>query len=251
MYQISELKKFPELVHAFSTKKEGNMSFLWGPKNDVLKNREKFLSQLQIPLDAYIVLELQDKDLLLIAEEKFSKKKMESHKNAVAADGLITKEKNLYLFLLTADCLPIIFFDSKKKVIGVAHAGWRSTEAKIAFKTVKKMQKEFGCRAADICVAIGPAIHKNSYIFKNPMQKKLGDLVGWKPFLKDLPGGRTTIDIVGYNKKQLEEAGIPSQNIFISPIDTARDSNFFSHYRASRKPSENEGRFACVVGLKT
>lgn len=247
MYQIPELEKFPGLVHALSTKEEGNMSFIWGLKNDVLKNREKFLAQLQISLDACIAFKIQDKDLLVSVDSTFAGKGMKSHKNTLVADGLITKEKNLYLFLLIADCLPIIFFDTRQKIVGLVHAGWKSTEEKIAFKTVKKMETDLGCNTDDIFVAIGPSIHKHSFRFRDPIQKQLK---GWEPFLKDLPSGQTAIDIIGYNKKQLENAGIISQNIFISPIDTGQDPNFFSHYRDSRDSPENEGRFACIAGLK-
>ena len=172
---------------------------------------------------------------------------MRDYEDAIAADGLIAKEKNLYLFLAVADCVPIILFDSKKEVVALIHAGWESTEAKIVIKTVKKLITEFNCNVSDIYAAIGPAIHKESFKFKNPIQKQLP---GWEPFLKDLPKGDTAIDLTGYNKKQLGDTGVVSRNIFISDINTAKDSNFFSHYRDSRQDPRNEGRFTCVVGLK-
>lgn len=59
------------------------------------------------------------------------------------------------------------------------------------------------------------------------------------------------IDIVGYNVKQLIAAGLPAKNIEVSEIDTAQDNNFFSHYRDQVHAPVNEGRFVCVVGLKS
>lgn len=247
MYQIPELKKFPNLNHAFSTRDEGNMSFNWGEEEIVLKNRERFLSKLGISLNSCIALKIQNKDILVTANLNLTGRGMRDYENAVAADGLIVKEKNLYLFLAVADCAPIILFDSKKEIVALIHAGWESTETKIVIKTVRKLITEFDCNVSDICVAIGPAINKESFKFKNPIQKQLP---GWKPFLKDFPGGDTAINLIGYNKKQLEDIGVISRNIFISDINTAKDSNFFSHYRDSRRDPENEGRFACVVGLK-
>ena len=105
--------------------------------------------------------------------------------------------------------------DPKKEVVGIIHVGWKSTKAKIAFKAAKKFTSEFNCKTLDICVAIGPAIHKESYKFKNPVQKQLED---WKPFLKDLPNGETAIDLIGYNVKQLKDAGVLPENIFVSDI---------------------------------
>ncbi len=66
--------------------------------------------------------------------------------------------------------------------------------------------------------------------------------------MADLPDGQTTVDIVGYSKRQLIEAGVKEENIEVSDIDTAADSTFFSHYR-SKKTGEAEGRFATVVGM--
>jgi len=242
MYQIPELKKFSNLVHAFSTKKEGNMSFSWGPEKIVLENRKRFLSQLNIELDLCIFLDLEHKNKIVTADQSFIKEKA-----MVVADGAITKEKNLYLFMSIADCLPLILFDPVEKIIGLAHAGWKSTEEKIAPKIVQKMIRESNCNLLNIYVGIGPAIHKKSFKFKNPIQEKL---LGWEPFLKNLSNGETIIDLIGYNKKQLEDAGIFSQNIYISDIDTAKNPNFFSHYRDSRENPKNEGRFACVVGIR-
>jgi len=159
------------------------------------------LSQLGVSLDSCAVLRVQDKDILVIVDRSFAGRGTKSYEDAIAADGLITKEKNLNLFLLIADCLPIILFDLKKEILALIHSGWKSTEAKIAFKTVKKLIREFNCDVSDIYVAIGPAIHKSSFIFKNPIQKRLA---AWKPFLEDLPQGNTAIDLIGYNKEQLE-----------------------------------------------
>jgi hypothetical protein len=221
------------------------MSYRFGTKEEVLRNRERFLSQLEIPLTSCVALKVQHKTELIVVDHTFSGQGMKDYKGAISADGLITKEKGLYLFLLIADCLPIIFFDPNQEVVAVVHSGWKSTDARMAFKTVNKLVKEFNCNAANIYVAIGPAIHKESYRFKDPTQKQSGS---WRPFLEKLPNGETAIDLVGYNKKQLKDAGISPQNIFVSNIDTV-NSDFFSYYRDSRKHPKDQGRFVCVAGI--
>jgi len=248
MYQIPEFKKFTKLTHGFSTKDEGNMSFYWGDKEKVFQSRKKIFSKLGIDLNSCITLGIQDKDKLVVINKGLSEEgEIDGYENRMHADGIITKEKNIFLLLLVADCLPIIFFDPQKQVIALAHAGWKSTEHKIAYKISKKLIDEFDCNPSNLCVAIGPSIHKESFKFKDPVQKQLP---GWEPFLKDSLDGRMGIDLIGYNKKQLEDAGIDSKNIFISDIDTVQDTNFFSHYRDSQQDPKNEGRFICIVGLK-
>ena len=51
-----------------------------------------------------------------------------------------------------------LFFDLKKKVIGVAHAGWKGTIRMVAQNTVKVLKEKFNCLPDDILVGFGPAI---------------------------------------------------------------------------------------------
>ena len=112
------------------------MSYRFGTKEEVLRNRERFLSQLEIPLTSCVALKVQHKTKLIVVDHTFAGQGMKDYKGAISADGLITKEKGLYLFLLIADCLPIIFFDPNQEVVAVVHSGWKSTDARMAFKTV-------------------------------------------------------------------------------------------------------------------
>jgi len=245
MYQLEQLKKFDGLVHGISTKKEGNMSFRWGKEEEVLKNRESFLKQLGISLGDCVNLSLQHEAEVIKVSSKDKGKGMYKQ-DGVPGDALITKEKGLFLSLLTADCLPIIFYDQKKEVIALCHAGWKSVDKKIVQKVVDVFIKDYGSEPRDIFVAIGPAVHKESYKFSNPVQK---ELPGWEGFLEDLSDGQTAVDLIGYTVKQLMEAGVLKENIEINEVDTAVDSEFFSHYRSVRT-GETEGRFATVVAIR-
>ena len=40
-------------------------------------------------------------------------------------DGIVTKENNKILSVLTADCAPLLFYEVKNKIIGACHAGWK------------------------------------------------------------------------------------------------------------------------------
>lgn len=73
-------------------------------------------------------------------------------------DALITNVPGLTLAVFTADCTPILFWDSVTGAVGAAHAGWRGTASAIAARTVEAMCREFGSRPEDIHAAIGPNI---------------------------------------------------------------------------------------------
>src|SRR5258708_34113916 len=65
--------------------------------------------------------------------------------------------------MLNADCLPFLFFDSKKEVIGVAHAGYRGLLNHIIEHTIERFVTDFNCNPKDILVGIGPSIEMTCY----------------------------------------------------------------------------------------
>ena len=232
---------YDELSYETSTKSDGNLSFTYGERNEVLENRKKFLSKFGLRLDDTVVMSLHHGENIEIVDER------NRGKDSSPADTLVTQEPDLVLFLLTADCLPIVYYDPDNKVVALGHLGWRGTEAKLSQKVVHFLHKEFGSNPSKLIISIGPGIHKESYRFDALGQK---EAPGWEPYLTDLPDGNIAVDIVGYNLKQLIESGVPKKNISVSDVDTCKSQNFFSHYRAKRT-GEKEGRFATIVTLKS
>jgi polyphenol oxidase len=231
------------LKYAFSDISDGNMAFKYGEKEEVIENRKRFLEKNGIPADKCVGTTLVHDSQILVASQ------MDASQYAVKTkegDALITNEKDLFLFMSVADCLPIIIFDPVKEALALVHCGWKSTEEKLIQKVILKMVSEYGSRAENILVAIGPGIHKESY---KKADHAVKTLKGWEPFIINLPDGDTAVDLVGYNVFQLKQSGILSENIEISPVDTAKDKNYFSHYRSvcTGKP---EGRFCTVAGMQ-
>lgn len=209
MYQIPELLKFPKLFHAFSTRDEGNMSFLFNriesDKKVVLENRKKFLGKLDVDINSSVALWVEHGSKIFVADRKSAGISMKDKKYAIRADSLMTNQKGLYLFLLIADCLPIILYDPVRGAIGLIHAGWKGVDLKIAKKGVMEMQKKYGCNPSDMVVGIGPCVHKESFIKENPSQKNDPK---WQPFMQKTEGERYKVDLVGFTKKQLLDAGV-------------------------------------------
>ncbi len=243
MYQLDKLKKVPGLVHSFSDIKDGNMSFDWGERKNVLSNRKAFLNKLGIKLEDSIAMFLKHGTDIMSVNE-FSR-----GEDAMQVDCLTTKSKNVFLFVLTADCLPIIFYDPANSVLALAHLSRINSPKNFLHKIIQRMEDEYGSKPANFIAAIGPCIHKESYIFSNEeLKKRIPDEKTFKGFIADLSNGRKSIDLVGYNMEQMVSAGIKKENIEISEIDTAKNEEFFSHYH-SRLAGIPEGRIATVVGM--
>ncbi len=243
MHQLDKLKNIPELVHGFSDVKDGNMSFVWGERREVLNNRKAFLEKLGIKSEDSVSMFLKHGTEIMSVNE-FSR-----GEDAMPVDCLITKSKNVFLFVLTADCLPLVLYDATKGVLALAHLSRINTPRNFILKIVGKMQNEYGVNPGNLIAAIGPCIHKESYVFDDgELKKRVPNEEVFEGFVSELKNGKKSIDLVGYNASKLVSAGIDEKNIEISGADTGKDKNFFSHYR-SRQNGETEGRMATVAGM--
>lgn len=247
MFKIPELQKFDHLVHAISTTADGNLSFKFGEKETVIKNREKLLKKVDIPIDRTVCIQVKHSNEALMADEKLAGISMREGDVTIPCDGLVTNQKDLYLFLLIADCIPVILYDPLKKAIGLAHCGWDELDLGIIESIVNSFSLNYKSNPKDLICAIGPAIRKDSYIQTSPSQK---DDPKWTDFVEPIGGEKYKVDIVGFCKDRLIKCGVESKNIFDTGIDTAIDERFFSHYRDKKNGVTDKGRFACVVGMK-
>jgi YfiH family protein len=232
------------LRHGISTKRDGNMSFNWDDQDTVNKNRTNFSGQLNLQLSQTVVMKVEHKDRIAIVDKSYGGRGVFTDKDAVMVDALITNKPDVNLWLMVADCLPVILYEPGK-VLALVHLGWKSTDLRLATKTVTMMKQQFSSNAANIVAFLGPCIKPQSYIFNDPIQQTLP---GWGNYLANQPDGRTAIDIVGFNTQQLLDSGITSDNIQHDPTDTAQSNTLFSHYRSSRT-GEFEGRFAIVAAM--
>lgn len=172
IYQIKELSDFPNLIHGISMSSFGNMSFNWGSE-EVLGNRKSFLTSLGIDINSCISTKLENGNNITIVGKEQLGVRMFDKAESIIGDGLITKEKDIFLFMPVADCLPCIIFDQKQEILALLHLSWMSTEAKLCEKAIKMFLLEYNSNPDDIFVAFGPGIHKESHIFNNPIQKTL------------------------------------------------------------------------------
>lgn len=162
-----------------------------------------------------------------------------------STDGLVTTQKNIILGIKTADCLPIIFFDPEKQIIGIIHSGWKGTVLNIACRTVKIMQT-LGSSPKNIIAVIGPHIGACCYAVD---KERFSLFIG--KFGSDQASVIQTkhkyfLDLGRINFNQLIEVGVPKSNIEFMLNCTSCQSNLFYSYRRQK---EFAGRMLNVVGM--
>lgn len=158
-------------------------------------------------------------------------------KEAGEADGIVTGERELFLGVLTADCVPILFSVSGRKLAAGVHAGWRGALAGIALKMVHHLKDRYDVKPDSVEVALGPAIGPCCYEIGtdvyNPMVQKWGGAAERTLKLRD---GKSYLDLRQLNRLQLEEAGVPPEKTYlIGPCTSCAANDFFSYRRQKRK----------------
>lgn len=152
------------------------------------------------------------------------------------ADGLITDIPGLPLVIFSADCLPILLCDPKRRVISAVHAGWRGTALGIATRAVEKMRDCYGCDPADILAAIGPGISRCCFETHEDVPNAMTEAVGASALrcIEVLPTGKFRVDLKGLNALRLAHAGVARANIAVSDDCTACLSDQYWSHRVTQ-----------------
>lgn len=160
-------------------------------------------------------------------------------------DGLIT-DKKIFLGVYTADCLPILLYDTRNKTIAAVHAGWRGLLSGIILNTIEYMAR-MGSDKKRIIVAVGPHIRKCCYEISRELADKfftkykyLHKKSGSKAKLK----AREHFSLTDVALGQLRYASIPSVNVDTLNICTSCNTKFYSYRR-----DHNNNRMLNTIGL--
>ena len=163
------------------------------------------------------------------------------------ADAVITNQKNLPIAVLTADCVPILIYDNKKRIVAAIHAGWKGAFKGIIDKVIKFMVKK-GCSLKNITAVIGPSISVKNYEVKDDFMKKFikKDKKSLKYF--KIKNNKLYFDLSQYVYSQILQNKI--KNIETIKIDTFDIKNkFFSARRALSLKQNDYGRNISIIML--
>jgi YfiH family protein len=155
-------------------------------------------------------------------------------KEAGEADGMITREPDIFLGVLSADCVPILFVAPKHRLAAAVHAGWRGTLAGIADKTVRRFQSEYNVAPEELEVAFGPSIGVCCYEVKDdvtrPLMKAWGALTTPSIRVQD---SKSFVNLSRLNRDIVRAAGVPGKQLFqVGPCTACAPDQFFSYRRA-------------------
>ncbi|MFZ6036581.1 MAG: laccase domain-containing protein [Patescibacteria group bacterium] len=234
-----------QLIHMSSTCADGNMSFRYGERHVVLDNRVRFLSRLGVAIDDCVSMSLEHGVRCVTVTAKDTKRGMVTA-DGIPADCFITTEPNVFLFLYTADCLPVSIYAPAQNLVALAHLARKNAELQFVDQIIQIIATTSGSLPSKLQVTIGPGIHRESY--RLPLSAVR---INYEVWGAQAAQGNTevTLDLPGLVVRQLQQAGVAPENITCSPVNTATSRDYFSHYRSARS-REPEARFATVIGFK-
>lgn len=232
------LREYDFVTHAFCTRWGGvsegrfanlNFSLREGDRKEaVSRNWEILASSFDLSVEQFFVSNQVHGDGILVIDADGPDL---AGNQPLNFDAIISDRPGLAIGILTADCVPVFLVDRKKRVVGVVHAGWKGTSLKIAAKTVDAFVKSFSSSTTDIIAVIGPAIGRCCYqVDEVVFEAMAGDANRGTFFSKCDEKGRWMLDLPLANRLQIQDAGVPSENISQTDICTScHVDNFFSH----------------------
>lgn len=247
------LNEAPGVRHAFFTRQGGVSHGVYESLNcgfgsndaaaHVSANRARAMASLGLPAEALITAyQVHSADVVVV-------EKTWAPGEAPRVDAMVTKTPGVALGVLTADCAPILFADTRTRLIGAAHAGWRGGLAGVAEATVEAMV-DLGARVDGIVAGIGPCIHQQSYEVGPEFHARFLDE---DPHNEDFfrvagAGDRLLFDLPGFLARQLSRMGLRAVERLA--LDTLGEEElFFSHRRATKRGESDCGRGLSAIAL--
>jgi len=258
-FVFPHLERCGVVKHGFSTRLGGvstgdlatmNFGVARGDRPEIVqKNFRRMMGVLDMTPERLVLSKQTHTTNVRVVTEEDAGKGFDRERDYDDVDGLVTNVPNLPLVTFYADCVPLFFVDPVKNVIGLSHAGWRGTVAKMAMAAVQKMQEVYGSDPADILAGVGPCICQSCY--------EVGPEVA-EAFLKDWPeavcseilmakpDGKYLLDLKLANAACMEAAGILPEHIGIADVCTCCNPELLFSHRASKGRRGNLAAFLCL-----
>ncbi len=252
------LDKTGVAVHGFTTRDGGispppfdtlNLDFKVGddPAN-VIANRKRVCRVMGAGLDRLVAADQVHGNRVATVDKIHAGRGAYSREDALPGiDALVTGVPGLLLSSYYADCVPLFFLDPVRRVVALAHAGWKGTVLRIGERTVRHMVQKHRCRPEDIVAAVGPSIGPCCYEVDAPvMEKVVQCLPGETGLAVNSRPGHWMLNLPEINRRILLRAGIKEENITMAGYCTACHGDvFFSH----RGQKGRTGRMASLIML--
>ena len=248
-HKVPQWHKYHGLLHGFMGRRGGKSDGVYAGLNASYRVGDDPKTVSQNVCDLKLAVGIHDGRIVTMRQvhgDKIVEVSDRSLKEAGEADGVITRERDIFLAVLTADCVPILLVAPKNKIVAAVHAGWRGTFAGIAQPMVRRFEQQYGIVPSELEVALGPAIGVCCYEVKDdvakPLMKKWGSLTTPSIQVRE---GKSFVNLRRLNRDILRAAGVPGNQLHeIGPCTSCAPEEFFSY----RRQGGETGRQVSFIG---
>jgi len=245
-----KLNEFKNIRHGFFSRNGGVSSGIFkslncgigsfDSKKNVLKNLKIVCKKIGCTQKKLVLLnQIHSNNFSFINKKnKFPKKKFKG-------DALITNARNIALGVLTADCVPILIYDKKRKIISAIHAGWKGAYKGIINKILKYLIKS-GSKTENLIAAIGPCISEKNYEVQKDFKDKFYKKDKKNKLFFKIRKNKTYFSLNKYIYYQLKKFGVKNLEI-INKNTFDKKNNFFSARRSIRNKDIDYGRNISII----
>ena len=249
MFFSKKLQKFKNIKHCFFSRKNGVSKGIYESLNcgigskdqeeNVKKNLDIVSKKFNIKKDSLALMHQTHSNKVEIIVKR-------NNLERIKCDAMLTKDNEIALPVLTADCLPILIYEKRKEIIGCIHAGWKGAVNGIIENTLKKLEEMNGS-IKQLVVSLGPCISQKNYEVKNDFysefikKSKNNDSFFFKNEKKTF-----NFDLRGFVIKKFKDLGVLEiDNVAIDSF--ASENEYFSHRRAKKLGQDDYGRCISVI----
>lgn len=216
---------------------------------DVIANRRKLLAAFGEDEENFVTIRQVHGKQILRAEDSHRGCGFSSYDSAIAdTDGIFTTEKRLLMATFYADCLPVAIFHPEKKILGLAHAGWKGTFQNIGGALLKAMREVAEFSPGECLCALGAGIGSCCYEVDAAFYQRFRDVYA-EAAAWFLPGkeGKYHFDNVKANIALLRQEGIKEENIDVLGLCTACHQDMFFSYRKEQGRTGRHGLWGELI----
>ena len=250
MFYSKKLLKFSEISHGFFNRNGGVSKGIYKSLNCGVGSKDKKISVRKNLKIVKKKINKKSKEIFLVKQIHgnkfvFLSENAKIKNRSISADAIITEKKKFPIAILTADCVPILLFDKKRKIIAAIHAGWRGALKGVVSIVIKFMLKK-GCSRKEITAAIGPSITQKNYNVKTDFRNKFLKKHKKNKIFFKYSNKLIYFDLPNYIKSQLKFNKI--NKIDTINIDTYdKKNNFFSARRSLKLKHDDYGRNISII----
>lgn len=242
--KFSNLSNFPEIIHGISNRSYGQMKFGLDQNEEIIKNRRQFFQELAIEENKVIVpRQVHGSKIAIVSSTDQGKGALDEKTEIPGVDGLLSSDKETFLMIKTADCLPILMYDSASRIIAALHASWRGIIDQIIPETISQMRK-LGTEPENLIIGIGPGICQKHFVVRNSVLKLFLENYPAATFVRNNDG---YVDLKKAVLSDLKKAKVAPGNIEIAPFCTVCDNGLYGSFR---KEGSGALEIAAIIGMK-